>query len=71
MLFHSLHHLLDMGHCTIVPMGHSKGSNPPTLDIAPLEDVRFWLDGISLDDGGTPLWRGYGSPFHDDVVLGG
>jgi hypothetical protein len=35
------------------------------------EDVRFWLDDVSLDDDGTSLWRGYRALFHDDVMHGG
>jgi hypothetical protein len=49
-------------------MCHLESREPPPWTLHPLEDVRVWFDDVSLDDDGTPLWRGHGALFIDDII---
>jgi hypothetical protein len=34
----------------------------------PLEDIEAWIDDMALDDDNTPLWRGNGALYVDDIM---
>jgi hypothetical protein len=73
----TLQHTLDLGRCTwelgrctMSLMCHLESREPPPWTLHPFEDVEVWFDDVAFDDDSTPLWRGHGALFLDDIMIG-
>ena len=50
-----------VGHCRYGLTYHWKDRKPTTWTLDAYDDVRVWMDPITLDEDGTPLQRRYGA----------
>jgi hypothetical protein len=47
--------LIGLGRCRYSQMCHLEGRKPTTWTLHPSEDVRVWMDAITLDEDGIPF----------------